>query len=155
MPVAATKVRDASAGDREAFVAMWRTFVDAKPSEPGNRDLAETNWSRAVDPGHPLRCIVAVSDADEAQGFTLFLDFPFTWSVKNVCYLLDIFVRPESRGQGHARAMIEHLVSIGRRSGWYKIFWMTEPDNHRARQFYDRVAKRMNYVRYDLEVSAP
>jgi ribosomal protein S18 acetylase RimI-like enzyme len=117
--------------------------------------MAEINWSRAIDPAHPLECIVAADDAGEARGFTLFTELPFTWSARNVCYLLDIFVEPASRGSGHARAMMAHLVSIGRQRGWYKIFWMTEPDNARARRFYDRVARQMNYVRYDLEVSGP
>ena len=155
MPRAAPKLRGAMHKDREAFIEMWKTFVDAKPSEPGNHDMAEVNWARINDPQHPLRCIIAVNDADDARGFTLFLDFPFTYSTKNVCYLLDIFVSPECRGRGYAGAMIEHLASIGRSSGWYKIFWMTEADNYRSQQLYDRVAKRMNYIRYDLEVSAP
>jgi len=154
MPAGSTIVREASSGDRERFIEMWRAFVGAKPSEPGNPDMAEINWARATDPAHPLECLLAVNDG-VPRGFTLFTELPFTWSAKNVCYLLDIFVDPESRGSGHAQAMIAHLVALGRRRGWYKIFWMTEPDNERARRFYDRVAKQMNYVRYDLEVSPP
>lgn len=147
-----TSVRDATVGDRDAFVTMWRDFVAAKPSEPGNHDLAEQNWARAIDPAHPLRCILATDDG-VAQGFTLFLDFPFTFSAGNVCYLLDIYVRPAARCRGHARAMIDHLASIGRASGWYKIFWMTEPDNHRARRLYDLVAMQSKLIRYDLVLS--
>jgi ribosomal protein S18 acetylase RimI-like enzyme len=134
---------------------MWDAFVGAKPSEPGNRDMASVNWSRVMDADHPLQCIVAVNGSDRPQGFTLYLALPFTWSVGDVCYLQDIFVRPEARGAGHARAMIEHLKGLGRQNGWYKIFWMTEADNERAKRLYEKVARRMDYLRYDIVITAP
>jgi GNAT superfamily N-acetyltransferase len=91
-----------------------------------------------------------VDELDVPQGFTLYVTLPFTWSRGEVCYLHDIFVRESARGRGHARAMIERLAAIGRERGWFKIFWMTEADNHRAQRLYDTVAKRMSYIRYDL-----
>jgi ribosomal protein S18 acetylase RimI-like enzyme len=103
-----------------------------------------------MDHNHPLCCLIALDASGTAQGFTLYLPIAFTWSKSDVCYLEDIYVRPESRGQGHARAMIAHLEDIGRKRGWYKIFWMTEADNHAAQRLYERVASRMDYLRYDI-----
>ena len=61
----------------------------------------------------------------------------------------------ESRGKGIAQAMIAHLRALGEKAGWFKIFWMTQHDNFTAQHLYDKVAKRMDYIRYDLNVSAP
>lgn len=150
-----TNVRAAIESDRAAFDEMWEDFVSAKPSEPGDRGMAATNWARVMDSGHPLRCIVALDAAGAPQGFTLFVQLPFTWSAGDVCYLEDIYVRPTSRGKGHAKAMIEHLKEIGSKGGWYKIFWMTEADNHAAQSLYEKVAVRMDYLRYDSVLSRP
>lgn len=148
-------IRKAEAHDRDAFLEMWRDFVSLIPDEPGNHQMGETNWNRIMDPDHDLQCIVAAGDDGRPQGFTLFLAFAFTWSTGDACYLQDIYVQPQNRGKGIAQAMIEHLRQLGQEAGWFKIFWMTQADNTAAQRVYDKVAKRMDYWRYDLDVSAP
>ncbi len=148
-------VRPALPQDRAAFLAMWRDFVATAPDEPGNHEMGERNWDRLMDRTSGLRCILAVDGDDTPQGFTLFVTFPFTWSKGDACYLEDIFVRAESRGSGAARAMIAHLRQLGEEAGWFKIFWMTQPDNFTAQRLYDKVAQRMDYLRYDLNISEP
>lgn len=155
MTVSAISVRPAQAEDRATFLNMWRDFVSLAPGEPGNHTMGERNWGRIMDPASGLRCIVAVDAQDVPTGFTLFLAFPFTWSNGDACYLQDIYVVAESRGQGIAQAMIAHLRQVGLEAGWFKIFWMTQSDNHAAQRVYDKVAKRMDYLRYDLNVCDP
>lgn len=151
----AIHIRPALPADKPAFLEMWRDFVALAPGEPGNHAMGETNWARIFDPANPLQCIVASTGNGKPVGFTLFLTFPFTWSRGDACYLEDIFVRAEARGQGAAQAMIEHLRELGRKSGWFKIFWMTQPDNSSAQRLYEKVAKRMDYLRYDLNICEP
>jgi ribosomal protein S18 acetylase RimI-like enzyme len=146
-------VREAAGSDREAFLSMWEDFTALAPDEPGDRDMGAVNWSRTLDVACGLRCIVAVDEDDRPVGFTLFLAFPFTWSHGDVCYLQDIYVAADSRGRGAARAMIAHLRELGEAAGWFKIFWMTQADNHTAQRLYDRVATRMDYLRYDLGIA--
>ena len=148
-------VRGARSGDESAFLDMWKDFVGAIPGEPGNHAMGELNWARAMDPAHALQCIIASDGNKGPIGFALFLAFPFTWSRGDVCYLQDIYVAASSRGQGVARAMIAQLSEIGREAGWFKIFWMTTPDNHVAQRLYEKVAKRMDYLRYDLNLGDP
>ena len=153
--MSAVSVRSAVAEDRDAFLEMWRDFVSLAPGEPGNHTMGEMNWERVGDPAHALQCIICVDESGAQIGFTLFSSLPFTWSRGEVCYLQDIYVRPESRGKGAAQAMIERLKEMGDAAGWFKIFWMTQSDNFAAQRVYDKVAKRMDYLRYDLNVSAP
>ncbi|MGE0006288.1 MAG: N-acetyltransferase family protein [Parvibaculaceae bacterium] len=148
-------IRPAEAGDRDAFLEMWRDFVALAPGEPGNHRMGETNWARIMDPGHGLQCIIALGDDGTPAGFTLFLALAFTWSTGDACYLQDIYVREEQRGRGIAQAMIEHLRQLGLEAGWFKIFWMTQSDNFAAQRVYDKVARRMDYLRYDLDVCPP
>ena len=62
---------------------------------------------------------------------------------------------PKAAGKGAAQAMIAHLRQMGEAAGWFKIFWMTQSDNFPAQRVYDKVARRMDYLRYDLNVSDP
>jgi ribosomal protein S18 acetylase RimI-like enzyme len=148
-------VREARDDDRERFLAMWEDFTAFDPDEPGDRDMGWRNWERSLNPRHSLQCLIATDENDVPLGFTLYLTFPFTWSVGDVCYLQDLYVCPQSRGKGLARAMIETLAEIGREKGWFKIFWMTQHDNSVAQALYDKVADRKSYVRYDLELQRP
>ncbi|MGE3875926.1 MAG: N-acetyltransferase family protein [Parvibaculaceae bacterium] len=155
MSAPAIHIRPAALEDKAAFLEMWRDFVALAPGEPGNHMMGENNWARIADTVNPLQCIIATDDRGRQLGFTLFLTFPFTWARGDACYLQDIFVRAEARGRGVAQAMIEHLRQLGLEAGWFKIFWMTQPDNVMAQRVYDKVAKRMDYVRYDLNVCEP
>ena len=148
-------VRPARPEDRAAFLAMWRDFVALAPDEPGNHAVGELNWDRIMDPECGLDCLIACVPQDQPIGFTLYLSFPFTWSEGDACYLQDIYVHADHRGKGIARTMIADLAAIGSRKGWYKIFWMTQADNYTAQRLYDKVARRMDYIRYDLVVGKP
>jgi len=150
-----THVREIGPSDREAYLEMWADFTAAKPSEPGDPQMASVNWLRMMNPDNPMRGIVLVDDNDSVQGFVCFLAFPFTWSRKDVCYLQDVFVRRGCRGLGYGRLLIEHLARIAKQQGWYKIFWMTERHNLVAQHLYEKIAKKMDYVRYDLVVGPP
>lgn len=152
---AAPTVRDVREGDRDAFLAMWADFVTTFPEEPGNPAIGELNWSRVAGKDPTLRCILALDEDERPLGFTLYLTFPFTWARGDACYLQDIYVRPEARGRGAAQAMIENLRRKGLERGWFKIFWMTQPDNHVAQRVYEKVARRMDYWRYDLNICEP
>lgn len=151
----ATLVRPAMPRDEEAFLEMWTDFVALAPDEPGNHGMGKINWDRIMDRAHGLQCLVAENAGGAVVGFALYLAFPFTWSRGDVCYLQDLFVRSEVRGQGVGLAMIEELRAIGSKNGWFKVFWMTQSDNDTAQRLYDKIGQRMNYLRYDLNVGEP
>jgi ribosomal protein S18 acetylase RimI-like enzyme len=146
-----TTIRPAAATDRATFLAMWDDFVQTDPNEPGNRAMGPANWAR-IEAGL-LQALIATDMSGTVQGFALYSTFPFTWSVGEVCYLQDLSVRAEARGQGHARALIEELARIGQAKGWFKIFWMTQAHNATAQRLYDKVALRRDYIRYDLPLA--
>ena len=146
-------VRPAVAADRDQWIAMWDDFVAAKPGEAGERGLGEVNWARCMEATCPLECLVAVDADGRLAGFVLHSLVCWTWSRLPVCYLLDIYVRPDRRGAGHGRRLLVHLADIGRAAGWYKIFWMTEHDNLAAQSLYRSVARQTDYIRFDLPLA--
>ncbi len=148
------RVRQAMPKDRAVFMEMWDAFVATDPNEPGDREMGPINWARIHDPDCALGCLVAVDVKDRPQGFLLHLAFPFSWSKGDICYLQDLYVKEEARGRGYAQALIHCLAATGRKAGWFKIFWMTQADNHAAKRLYDKLAIRSDFLRYDLTLTA-
>ena len=68
--------------------------------------------------------------------------------VARVCYLQDLFTRPESRGQGVGRALIEAVSAQAKKAGSQRVYWMTHESNAQARTLYDKIADRSGFIQY-------
>ena len=77
-----------------------------------------------------------------------------TWAPQ-VCYLQDLFVAPQARGQGVGEALIEHLAALVRAAGASRLYWLTHQSNATARRLYDRVAAQHGFIRYDHRMAPP
>jgi GNAT superfamily N-acetyltransferase len=81
-------------------------------------------------------------------GITHYLFHTGTWH-NEICYLQDLFVDPQVRGRGVARALIEAVAAAARKRGAEKLYWLTQTHNTTARALYDKVAKYHDFIRYD------
>ena len=149
---AGTAIRAAAARDEAHWLAMWRDFVLTGP-EPCAPGAAEAAWRCILDPANPMECLMAADERDVAIGFLVYVTHPYGWSRRPLCYLQDLYVRPDARGRGCGRALIDALCDEGRRAGWLKIYWMTQQDNVAAHRLYDAIAVRSPLVRYDLQLA--
>jgi GNAT superfamily N-acetyltransferase len=75
--------------------------------------------------------------SNRAIGFaTLYFTYASTIAAK-VAVLNDLYVQEECRGQGIARALIEHCRAYAARHSAVRLQWVTAPDNHKAQVLYD------------------
>jgi GNAT superfamily N-acetyltransferase len=81
-------------------------------------------------------------------GITHYLFHTGIWSAR-ACYLEDLFVEPERRGQGVARALIEAVAANAREHGSPRLYWLTHESNAKARALYDKVASASGFVEYE------
>jgi GNAT superfamily N-acetyltransferase len=81
-------------------------------------------------------------------GITHFLFHTGIWSPR-ACYLEDLFVAPDARGRGVARALIESVAWHARAEGAARLYWLTHETNTTARALYDRVAARSGFIEYE------
>lgn len=142
-------IRDLAGRDRGAWRALWRGYCAFYQVAVAD-EVTEATWARLLDPAEPMIGLVACDAADRPVALAHCVLHLNTWTTKPVCYLEDLFVAPEARCTGAARALIEALAERGRREGWFRLYWMTKADNHRARALYDRVGRLTDWVRYDL-----
>lgn len=106
-------------------------------------DLA---WQRLIE-GEGVHGLGAERDG-RLIGMAHYVFHRSVWA-DTVCYLQDLFVEHESRGQGAARALIEAVAAAARDRGATRYYWQTREGNTTARALYDRVAEFHGFIRYD------
>ncbi len=143
-------IRDATTGDREAFLALWQGYLDYYGVTLAPEVTAAT-WARLMDPASPVKARLAEAGG-KVRGFAVHLHHPSTWVLTEDCYLEDLFVAPDARGQGLGRALIDDLIALARARGWGRVYWHTRIDNERARALYDQYVGWDDHIRYRLRL---
>ncbi len=146
MPDAPT-VRPLRNEDRDQWSDMWRDYLAFYETSVPD-DVYDTTFSRLLgDDPSDFSCFVAELDG-QLIGLTHFLFHRHAWKVEQVCYLQDLFTRPEARGTGVGRALIQAVYDEADRHGAPSVYWLTQDFNHTARKLYDRIGKQTPFIRY-------
>lgn len=66
--------------------------------------------------------------------------------MKERCYLEDMFVAQDARGNGTPRTLIDAVKKAARDHRSDQVFWVTQETNYRAPTLYDRVAKKAGLI---------
>jgi ribosomal protein S18 acetylase RimI-like enzyme len=70
-----------------------------------------------------------------------------------VCYLQDLFVSEQCRGEGFGAALLLAVAAAAKDASAAKLYWLTQADNLRARELYDRVGRQTGFVKYEVSLS--
>ena len=116
---------------RKAYQAFYEVELSAQATE--------ATWRR-FDEGEPMHCAVA-TDGSRLHGIVNFLYHRSTWAAQDVCYLEDLYVSPDVRGQQIGKQLIEY-VRRGEERRCARLYWHTQESNHRAQRLYDWVADK-------------
>lgn len=143
-------IRDATPTDEAAFRALWQGYLDYYGVDLAP-DVTTATWARLLDPASPVKARLAEVDG-QVMGFAIHLHHPSTWVLTEDCYLEDLFVAPEARGQGLGRALIDDLIALARAKGWGRVYWHTRIDNAKARALYDQYVGWDDHIRYRLRL---
>jgi len=121
-----------------ALVTGYRRAMGA-----GGSEMLETDAQRLISSADAdLNILLLGADAGTGLlGFALAFDLPEIISGRNAGPLDDLFVAPEARGRGLARALIGRLTEIGMVRGWTHLRWLVPQDNIAARRLYETLAE--------------
>ncbi len=140
-------IRSLEPEDRDAWLPLWRGYLEFYETSVSD-DVTAATWRRLLDPGQPLNGFGAFDGAGRLVGIVHYLFHPVTWSIADRCYLEDLFVRPEARGTGAGRALIEAVYRAADEARADQVYWLTAHDNMIARRLYDRVGRLTPFVKY-------
>ena len=141
-----TTMRDAEPSDHAAWAPLWDAFMASQGADAGPA-VARATWRRVIDPASPLKLRLALREGRIA-GFATHFHQPNSWTLGDDGCLDGLFVAPDARGMGVARALIDDLLGLARLRGWHSVYWHAREDNVAARALYDRYAASDGAVRY-------
>jgi GNAT superfamily N-acetyltransferase len=145
------KIRPLEKDDR----AIWEQFMNEyaefyKTAVPaGGHDRV---WAWIFDQDNDFWCDVAVDDDGKPFGFTQYQLMHRSLSGVMVCYLSDLYVRPDLRGTGAGRAFIDHVMGFAKVSGLNNVRWLTQDHNYAGRRLYDTYASKSDFILYSIPV---
>ena len=155
--VPSARVREATPKDARLIHEYVRKLADFEllldrvesTEESLRRDIFERKIVRAL--------VVEAVDSDgesEPAGFALWYLTYSSFAGKPILYLEDLYVDPEYRRFGFARAIIERLKETARAEGCARIEWAVLDWNERALSFYASLgaSAREGWTNYRLEL---
>ena len=141
-------IRPLEADDRANWAEMWEAYLAFYGTRVAP-DVFDTTFTRLLgDDPQDFSCLLACDD-DRPVGLVHYLFHRHAWKVENVCYLQDLFARPDARGTGVGRALIEAVYAAADAKGAPSVYWLTQDFNTTARQLYDRIGALTPFIRYN------
>ena len=130
-------------GEWEVLARGYKAFYKTEVTPAGYEEA----WRRLLDEDG----VFGLGGRAQGRlvGIAHYLFHTSVWAPK-VCYLQDLFVAPEARGRGVARALIEAVAHAAREAQAERYYWLTQEHNELARALYDKVAKFNGFLRYDF-----
>ncbi len=148
MEAVVTEIREA---DHDRWVELWTAYL-AFYNTTLPTEIFDSTWNRLMSRSGTLSGFGVRESVDgKLLGITHYLLHETAWTPKKMCYLQDLFVDANCRGQGLARRLIEKVAETAKTLDCYKCYWLTQDNNIQARLLYDKVAKFNGFLRYDFD----
>ena len=134
-------IRQATPHDVPGLLAMIKELAEYE-REPDavvctEADLHDALFGGSQTPkNHPAAYCHVVEHDGELAGMALwFLNYS-TWLGRHGIYLEDLYVRPDQRGFGYGKALLQTLAGICVERGYGRMEWWVLDWNTPARDFY-------------------
>ncbi len=128
-------VSRAEVGDAPAIGRLLHDFnTEFDAPTPGSRALARRVRQLLAD-GE----VTILLGGTEPQGLAVLRFRPALWAEALDCYLEELYVVPDRRGQGLGRALMDDAIRLARQEGAARMELGTSEDDVAARALYERL----------------
>ena len=144
----AVTIESAEQKDYASWLPLWinyQTFYRTIISD----EVTKLTWERFFTPSEPVYCAVAKYDG-KIVGLVHYLFHRSPWAESNYCYLEDLFVSEDVRGQHIGKQLIEHVQQQAKKHHASRLYWHTHETNLRGQRLYDWVAKKSGMIEYRM-----
>jgi ribosomal protein S18 acetylase RimI-like enzyme len=118
--------------------------------DPDMADQLADTWAKIHSPWNDIRGARFIKDGREIIGFIQFKRHEFFFGKAPICYLSDLYIKPEHRRLGYARRTLNWMIDHARRNLYGRLYWITHKDNVEAQGLYDSVAAG-EFIRYHID----
>ena len=138
------EIRTATETDIPVILSLIRELAEYE-REPQAVVATEESLHEVLFGAKPSAEVLIAFEGDAPVGFAVYFFNFSTWLGRPGLYLEDLFVRPENRGKGYGRALLERLAQIAQARGCGRMEWAVLDWNEPAIQFYRKLgAQPMN-----------
>jgi ribosomal protein S18 acetylase RimI-like enzyme len=142
-------IREIQLKDKDQWKKLYRGYADFYKAEINDKIL-QTVWGWLNDNKHELQGIAYEVD-NKIVALAHFRRMPRPLKGQDICFLDDLFVDPQHRGQKIGEKLINRIREISKSRGWSLVRWITRDDNLRAKSLYDRISEKTNWDVYELK----
>ena len=140
-------IRPIRVDDRQGWEPLWLGYLEFYRATLAP-DVTEKTWAALCDHTSAVHGIVAEQDGGGLTGLAHLIMHPTTWATRPTCYLEDLYVDRQARGQNIARRLIEAVYAFADEREAASVYWHTQEYNAPARSLYDTLAHRTSFVVY-------
>ena len=144
-------IRSVTSADRAVWAELFDLYAAFYKASVSDEAKAEV-WAWIFAENPDFWCDLGVDEAGKVVGLVQYQVMHRSLSGAKVCYLSDLFVRPEVRGGGHGRAMIDHVIGFARARGLSNVRWLTQEFNYAGRRLYDSYRPKSDFILYSVPV---
>ena len=138
------EIRPTTEADLAIILSLIRELAEYE-REPDAVVATETGLREVLFGAKRSAEVLLALEQGEPVGFAVYFFNFSTWLGRPGLYLEDLFVRPNMRGKGYGRALLERLAQIAQARGCGRMEWAVLDWNEPAIQFYRKLgAEPMN-----------
>ena len=115
-----------------------------------NKEILNNLWLWIHNESHAVKGICFELES-KIVGIAHYRTMPRPIKGHYICFLDDLFVEPDFRGQKIAQKLINHLKSLSKVNNWEGIRWITHSSNQNAKKLYDKIANNTGFELYELK----
>ena len=155
-------IRPIQPSDFAAWKPLWdgyNAFYGREGATALPDQITQATWRRFFDSGEPVHALVATArdassqaGSEQLVGLVHYLFHRSTTRLHDVCYLQDLFVAPEHRGQRIGADLIAAVYAAAGERGSSRVYWTTQTTNTSGRALYDKLAKHAGFIVYSHEL---
>jgi len=134
----AFQIRPATEADLPIILRLIRDLAEYERA-PDAVVATEAGLREVLFGAKPSAEVLLALEEAEPVGFAVYFHNFSTWLGRPGLYLEDLFVRPEMRGKGYGRALLERLAQIAKERGCGRMEWAVLDWNEPAIQFYRKL----------------
>ena len=120
----------------EEWRGLWLSYLNFYETSLADEVINETFY-RFIDDNQTKQNALVAEDEIGLVGLVHYIFHPQNWKIEEVCYLQDLFVEPQKRGQKIGQMLIESVYEEANNFGPPSVYWLTQEFNRPARQLYD------------------
>lgn len=137
--------------DYNQWIKYWLAYQDFYKVVLSSTTTQMT-WQRFFDADEPVYCAVA-KQGEHVLGLVHYVIHRSTWAVQNFCYLEDLYVSPNVRGQHIGKRLIEYVQQQATTQHCARLYWHTQETNQTAQKLYNWIAEKPGIIEYRMALN--